>query len=711
MVHKLLFPMVLISAISSALFADSMLFPTPKNLTHNVSFWKKIYCEVKLDEGLLHDSEYPLVIYKKIKVGKRTGRSRTTFIKNEKDQIITLLHRIDNEPRSSWSKEMIRVDSLFKSIGDKNAFQGSSNRIRFQQGQAERFKKGVFRSGAYLDTIRSILSSYGVPSELAFLPHVESSFNPNAYSKVGAAGLWQFMRGTGKQYLTINYHIDERRDPILSTFAAAKLLSYNYSVLKSWPLAITAYNHGLYGMKRAVAKTGSDDIGVIIEKHSSRSFRFASKNFYSCFLAALEVASNPEKYIQSVTYAPRLRRTDITLQYHISAQVLVDALGIDFVTFKKSNPAIRSAIYNSSRPIMKGTTIYLPYDVKEPALKIASIPDSLKLKELPRPKFYRVRRGDNLYAIARRYNISATELALANNITRMNRIYAGQVLELPPTAGKISATRIASVLQKEPKVTQKTLSSSQQNVAITTPTPKELPDSSTGREEIVLTDTSALAQKMTPTDTLIVDSLRDVLLATADTLPDVVSSRRSRFDASVYTLDVEKSDRKNTAAIRVSVNETIGHYADWLQIPTYRIRSLNRMGRGSHIRMGQKLQIPGTEDEIAAFSQRRLEYHMAIEEDFYALYKVEELQKKVIQRGETLWDISDGDNQIPIWLIIKYNTNINFSYLFPGVTIWMPVVVEKTDEDIALEKKRWGGQYPAWYMPGVSGFGALNIMP
>ena len=109
-------------------------------------------------------------------------------------------------------------------------------------------------SGQYMIFLKKIFKKYDLPEELIVLPHVESSFNYKAYSSAGAAGIWQFTRGTGKQYLKISYEVDERLDPILSTEAAAKLLKRNYEVLGSWPLAITAYNHGAYGMKRAVKK-------------------------------------------------------------------------------------------------------------------------------------------------------------------------------------------------------------------------------------------------------------------------------------------------------------------------------------------------------------------------------------------------------------------------------------------------------------------------
>lgn len=104
----------------------------------------------------------------------------------------------------------------------------------------DRFRDGLIRSGAYIDEIKRIFRSQGLAEDLAYLPHVESSFNPKAYSKFGASGMWQFTRSTGKHYMKVGYTIDERRDPIISSHAAAKLLRHNYQKLHNWPLALTA---------------------------------------------------------------------------------------------------------------------------------------------------------------------------------------------------------------------------------------------------------------------------------------------------------------------------------------------------------------------------------------------------------------------------------------------------------------------------------------
>src|SRR5262249_30675666 len=125
-----------------------------------------------------------------------------------------------------------------------------------------------------------------------------------AYSSVGAAGIWQFMRATGYRFMRIDSSIDERKDPIMATRAAARYFSDAYSRLGEWPLAVTSYNHGVSGLVRAVSTVGTKDLGTLIRKYDGTAWGFASKNFYAEFMAALEVEQ------RAAAYFPELKRED-----------------------------------------------------------------------------------------------------------------------------------------------------------------------------------------------------------------------------------------------------------------------------------------------------------------------------------------------------------------------------------------------------------------
>ena len=162
-------------------------------------------------------------------------------------------------------------------------------RIRAQSGMRERFLKAIQVSGKYLATMEDIFREAGLPTVLTRLPHIESSFEINAYSRAHAAGIWQFIPSTGRLFLKIDHTVDQRLDPLLATRAAAKLLKSNHERLKTWPLAVTAYNHGAAGMERAVRKLGTRDISEIIRRYRGRRFGFASRNFYPELLAAIAI--------------------------------------------------------------------------------------------------------------------------------------------------------------------------------------------------------------------------------------------------------------------------------------------------------------------------------------------------------------------------------------------------------------------------------------
>jgi membrane-bound lytic murein transglycosylase D len=344
------------------------IFPVPENLKDNVRFWVLIYTEISTNEGLIHDREYPLVIYRRVNTRSLDGRKLDRFLEIPKYELKIAIRNVRTAPRSQWGKLEREIYESFKNL-PAGALDSAEDRIRFQQGQKENFIEGLERSGAYIDSIKSIFSQYGLPEKLAFLPHVESSFNPEAFSKAGAAGIWQFMPQTAKGFLKVNRIYDERRDPILSTFAAARLLSKNYRILRSWPLTITSYNYGINGILRAVESCGTKDLGVIIEKHESPIFRFASKNFYSCFLAASEVAQNYEKYFSIINFDQPVSIREVTLLSQMTVSDICQSLGISEKYFLKLNPSIRPKALKARHRIPVGATIRIDKSLSPHLLK------------------------------------------------------------------------------------------------------------------------------------------------------------------------------------------------------------------------------------------------------------------------------------------------------------------------------------------------------
>ncbi len=211
-------------------------FPTYDVIRPNVAFWIKIYTEYTTRQGIVHDSEDLGVIYDVIDLAPHESPHASKInrkrMKRAKATCERILKRLAADPETQ-APECRRVAQLFGPATTAKTFRAAVRRVRCQVGQSDRFKAGLIRSGAYIEKFRSIFRAENLPEELAYLPHVESSFNIRAYSKFGAAGVWQFTRSTGKRFMKVGYVLDERRDPILATHAAAKLLKENFDKLNS----------------------------------------------------------------------------------------------------------------------------------------------------------------------------------------------------------------------------------------------------------------------------------------------------------------------------------------------------------------------------------------------------------------------------------------------------------------------------------------------
>jgi membrane-bound lytic murein transglycosylase D len=259
---------------------------------------------------------------------------------------------------------------------------------------------------------------------------VESSFNPKAYSKFGAAGIWQFTRSTGKRYMRISYSVDERRDPILSSHAAAKLLKKDYEIFLNWPMTITAYNYGTNGMLRAQRAKGNYE--AIFKDYKKGFFKFASRNFYSEFLAAREVAKNYQQFFGELQLDVPTESTVVRLAGYVSLPELARHLKVDPEILHRLNPGLRSPVFSGQKLVPKGYPLRLPsqQDRNWESLIAELSPEIFKHYQ-KRSRFYTVRKGDTASEIAYRHGIELQDLITANNLDTKATIYANQHLRIP----------------------------------------------------------------------------------------------------------------------------------------------------------------------------------------------------------------------------------------------------------------------------------------
>ena len=419
--------------ISIPVLANSPeIFSRPSALEPAILFWTRIYTEVDTNAGLIHDQENLEVVYEIVRFDKESSSSREKQIAALKHQIRSALLNISTGKRDGLTPLEAAVLDAWPSDVSNARLRRAADNIRFQLGQANKFRAGINRSGLWRDFMRTTFSDFALPVELTALPHVESSFSPNAYSKVGAAGIWQFTRNTGRLFMRVDHVVDERMDPYRATHAAARLLKRNFELTESWPLAITAYNHGAEGMLRAKRTVGSDRIDDIIEHYEGRSFGFASRNFYAAFLAALQIDNDPHRFFHDLEIMSPLTLVTLETPAFLQAKSLAETIGVDIGTLREHNLALRDPIWNGNKLIPKGYKIYVHSE--------SSIDASTVLAKLSKDEFHptqrpdqshTVQRGDTLWRISRLHNVTVNQLLSTNNLSPRQKLRLGQTLILP----------------------------------------------------------------------------------------------------------------------------------------------------------------------------------------------------------------------------------------------------------------------------------------
>ena len=411
------------SGVAVAPPAADIDLPLPDELRPQVDFWKRVYSEITTQQGFVHDSRRMLV-YETVAIPQHLGRRGTQrFVKTRVSKIATALETLAHGKRDNLNSEETQVLSLWPvDVDDATLMQAAEN-VRFQTGQKEKFAAGLLRSRTWMPYIERTFAHYGLPKELAALPHVESSFNIHAYSKARAAGIWQFLPTTARRFMHLDSVVDERYDPIRSTEAAARLLKENFRTVGSWPLAITAYNHGAEGMRRAVLATGSADIAAIVANYRTRRFGFASRNFYTELLAAWDVSQHAEQYFGVLDPHTLTEFDTVTTDSYYRASVVAQAMGVDLKVLRAHNPALRPAVWNNSRMIPAGFALRVPHD---PTSDINSATLAARLASIPAAERFAVA------AVTRPLRSTRRNRAVAHNTAAESRLKAS--LSVVPAA-------------------------------------------------------------------------------------------------------------------------------------------------------------------------------------------------------------------------------------------------------------------------------------
>ena len=669
-------------------------FSTPVGLESKVNFWKKIYSEYSTNHVVIHDMDNLDIIYEVAYFGDsvkqlsdRQKERKLDRIKKKYRKILVRLARTKDHKKLNLESK--RIYNLVKSN-----FKKASRRIRVQVGQKDRFKEGLERSGLYNDQIENIFKDAKLPLELAMLPHVESSFQVNAYSSAGAAGIWQFTRGTGRLFMKVGYDIDERRDPILSSIAAAKLLKINYENLQSWPLAITAYNHGTQGMKRAKQKHGLGIVNII-NKYRSRTFGFASKNFYAEFLAAMYVVQNSDKFFPGLQIYKPQKMSSVKFTDYIHVNSIVSNFGMSRDEVFKYNPALRKPVITGQKRIPRGFIFQAP-ESRIPQLNkyYKKIPISQRYSKQIKSKWHTVRRGDTLSGVAKRFRTTVNKLYAYNNLNHRNKIYVGQVLRLP---GRYDSIKSLNKKSKRKKIRKKY---SEEAISYRVRRNDNLTKIAR-RFEVEIDEVLRLnqiynADKLFPGQILKISRFIPVdqkikkssisskpkkqrskksdikILRAHDKSTDEINKNRPAFLPVSFLSNANNSSE--IGVITVDFDETLSHYAEWGKLPIKQILRINGLRNKSRLNIHSKIKVPFTNTDPASFAEMRQEYHKAIQEDFFNNYRIERLLIKNISKGQTVWEICNDIYSIPFWLLASYNPDKEINELTVGEPLVIPII-------------------------------------
>jgi membrane-bound lytic murein transglycosylase D len=353
-------------------------FKVPTSMYNRTKFWFDIYTKYTSKDKVIHHVDFPWVIFDVVETGLFYQKDYSSLNQWQRNNLAAKAENkaildVKKALKKIFSKKKVKLteyENNIKSIliqhnlNKKKWKRKLLRSVRSQSGQKDIFLTAYNTSGLYLTEMENIFLNYGLPLELTRLPFVESSFNIKAQSKVGASGIWQVMPRIGRHYGHINKKIDERNSPFKASHMSAKILKQNFNQFQDWSLAVTAYNHGNGNLKKAIRRTQSKDLGKIIANYNSKRFMFASKNFYSCFLAALYA----EKYAKSIFLAQgyRIHRTPPLSTFKAKTNKptfyknLLEKHNISDQSFKALNPDFKPLVTTNKTKIPKDIIYFIP---------------------------------------------------------------------------------------------------------------------------------------------------------------------------------------------------------------------------------------------------------------------------------------------------------------------------------------------------------------
>ncbi len=313
---------------------ESTVFTTPAGMAAAVRFWVDTFTHYGRTDIVIVDRVEPGLVYEVVRdVGPGDDRRVGERLGVVADRLTAVaLRRPD--AHLLFGVQPANVEPL--------------GRLRVQRGLRETFAQGLVAERLFRPAVHRALTDAGLPLDLAALPLVESAYHPGRTSHAGASGIWQLTPEVAERYLDVASKTDVRRDPFRASLAAARYLRDLYEQFESWPLAISAYNHGPTGIERARETTGSDDLGEIVRRYDGPGFGFASRSYYAEFLAARQVMGNVPAYFPELT---RARMVSYRVKRGDTLERVAKRHGVTIPSLRVTN-GIRSAMIRPGQVLL-----------------------------------------------------------------------------------------------------------------------------------------------------------------------------------------------------------------------------------------------------------------------------------------------------------------------------------------------------------------------
>jgi membrane-bound lytic murein transglycosylase D len=438
---------------ATAVADPSNLFPRPPVLHSAIAFWTDIFGKYSENQSVVHSIDDLGKVYCVLDFRDdaatlspvRLEHEREAAEHNARVHIDAMLKRIDalQSHPEQLSAEERRIYDLFSGSSDPKRFRREIGNERVQRGLLERTQHAMETTSSYLPQMERVFAKYNLPPQLTRLPLVESSFNVDAYSKDGAAGIWQFIPSSARIYMRLDDIVDDRRDIWYSTDAAARHLRDDYDALRNWPLAVTAYNHGRGGLARGLIAVQGTTLTDLLQRWHNDNFGFASRNFYAEFLAAGDVdRAWRGQHPLNGSRGDLLHYDTVAVRDYLPYETVRKLTGLDEDAFHALNPAYKPEVVAGKLYVPPGHEIRVPAGA---AAQFAAAYEALPVSERYAHQrlyyaTYVVRHGDTLGKLARRYGVSTTAILAANGMKPHTPIRVGKPIRIPPrTDGTVVA--------------------------------------------------------------------------------------------------------------------------------------------------------------------------------------------------------------------------------------------------------------------------------